>query len=186
MHISLAIVWSFDDHKHFWHENSACQSAQYATIGPAHPRRLPHLFIFALIYFYFICRRKSRLSPAVPQPRRDATSTVNRKPCGIVAILSRMRVSTCTRRSYARRSKYGNAFTRNVFTGISRNTKSARGLPNGLQTSLIVLDGGEKPSPPQCIFRTHIYIYIYILWSVANARVFEKGEIYLKATSLLN
>lgn len=91
------------------------------------PPSLPHLFIFALIYFYFICRRKSRLSPAVPlQPRRDATSTVNRKPCGIVAILSRMRVSTCTRRSYARRSKYGNAFTRNVFTGISRNTKSAR------------------------------------------------------------
>jgi len=119
----LAIVWSFNG-QYFQHENFVCQSTtrhHRASI----PSSLLHLFIFALIYFYFICQRKSRLSPAAPQPRRVA-STVNRKPCGIAAILSRMRVSTCTRRSYARRSKYGNAFTRNVFTGLSRNTKSAR------------------------------------------------------------
>lgn len=142
--------------------------------GQPVPRRLPHLFIFALIYFYFICRRKSLTVAgcAAAASQRDATSTVNRKPCGIVAILSRMRVSTCTRRSYARRSKYGNAFTRNVFTGISRNTKFARGLPNGLQTSLIVLDGGEKPSSSQRIYFPY---RMHIPRSVANARVFPEG-----------
>lgn len=137
----------------------SCQSAQYATIGPS------ILAVFALIYFcinlflfYLPTEILTVAGCAAAASQHDATSTVNRKPCGIVAILSRMRVATCTRRSYARRSKYGNAFTRNVFTGISRNTKSARGLPNGLQTSLIVLDGGAKPSSPQCIFRT-TYMY---------------------------
>lgn len=79
-----------------------------------------------LFLFYLPTKIPAVAGCAAAALRRVATSTVNRKPCGIAAILSRMRVSTCTRRSYARRSKYGNAFTRNVFTGLSRNTRSTR------------------------------------------------------------
>jgi len=113
---------------------SAHPSSQHVSLPPLRrrslPRSLPHLFIFALIYFYFICRRKSRLSPAGPQ-RRDATrrdvdcKQKTMRHCGNPITYARM--STCTRRSYARRSKYGNAFTRGVFTRLSRNTESARG-----------------------------------------------------------
>lgn len=130
-------------------------SPQCASIGPPSPpsRSSRALIYFCINLFLFYlpggnpgCRRLRRSRAAT---RPDATSTVNRKPCGIAAsgaILSRMRVSTCTRRSYARRSKYGNAFTRNVFTGLSRNIKSARarGFPNGSQTRLIVLDGERR------------------------------------------
>lgn len=142
--------------------------------GPPSPAFALIYFCINLFLFYLPTEIPTVAGCAAAASQHDATSTVNRKPCGIVAILSRMRVSTCTRRSYARRSKYGNAFTRNVFTGISRNTKSARGLPNGLQTSLIVLDGGAKPSSLQCIFRT-TYIYCEAL----QMRAFEKEEAYI-------
>lgn len=97
------------------------------SIGPAHTLTAPALIYFCinLFLFYLPTEIPAVAGCAVAASRRVA-STVNRKPCGIAAILSRMRVSTCTRRSYARRSKYGNAFTRNVFMGLSRNTKSAR------------------------------------------------------------
>jgi len=84
-------------------------------------------FCINLFLFYLPTKIPAVAGWAAAASRRVATSTVNRKPCGIAAILSRMRVSTCTRRSYARRGKYGNAFTRGVFTRLSRNTESARG-----------------------------------------------------------
>jgi len=152
--------------------------------NPSSPASALIYFHINLFLFYLPTEIPTVAGCAAAASQRDATSTVNRKPCGIVAILSRMRVSTCTRRSYARRSKYGNAFTRNVFTGISRNTKFARGLPNGLQTSLIVLDGGEKPSSPQRIFRTACIYREALQMRACLRRV--RHILYLKATSLLN
>lgn len=112
------------DGQYFRYKSSACQSAIHIHRASTY---LPALIYFCinLFLFYLPTEIPAVAGCAVAASRRVA-STVNRKPCGIAAILSRMRVSTCTRRSYARRSKYGNAFTRNVFTGLSRNTKSTR------------------------------------------------------------